>query len=205
MLVCHCRAIAPTGEVSSNITMILGAAVTETLAGQLSAGLSYFFDVTTPAKTMNDVGTAGSGLSKQDVADAMRLTPAGVVETGSVDERLTAGGAGPWTTATGFAVPGDMMDLTAQAVDDIWTDARALALSASVADLDKLFITGIDATLQNKFAKYSGGTALLMSLTGRVSGGALQVRSVVDGTTVLHTFGAASDPTADNLVEVNPI
>ncbi|HXK72603.1 MAG TPA: hypothetical protein PLQ68_07840, partial [Clostridia bacterium] len=58
------RTITNTPDV--NVTQIQG----HTLAGtgtQIADGLEHFFDVATPAKTMNDCGVAGSGLSAEDV------------------------------------------------------------------------------------------------------------------------------------------
>lgn len=48
-----------------NMTQILGTTLTET--NTLADSFSYLLDVATPAKTMNDIGVAGAGLSAEDV------------------------------------------------------------------------------------------------------------------------------------------
>ena len=92
-------------EVKADMIKILGQAIPVPSSGNLGTNFSHWYDVATPQKTMNDAGVAGSGLSQQDVADAMRLTPAGTVNAGSVDEQLgtiiTTGGPGPWTGGGG--------------------------------------------------------------------------------------------------------
>ena len=55
------------GGGSGDVTSIMGTNLTETAGGQLAAAFSYFLDVATPSKTVNDVGVAGSGLSAADV------------------------------------------------------------------------------------------------------------------------------------------
>lgn len=55
-----------TDQVSADVVKIQGY----TLAGtgtQVGAGFEYFFDVASPAKTLNDCGVAGTGLSAEDV------------------------------------------------------------------------------------------------------------------------------------------
>jgi hypothetical protein len=73
-----------------DVTKIMGVTLSGT-AAQVAAGFTYWFDVATPSKTINDAGVAGSGLSQQDVRDAMQLTPTSDdPATGSVDEDLDA-------------------------------------------------------------------------------------------------------------------
>lgn len=50
-----------------DIGKILGSSLTETSAGYLAAALSYFFNVSSATKTVNDVGVSGSGLTAADV------------------------------------------------------------------------------------------------------------------------------------------
>lgn len=50
---------------------ILGRTLTETNADDLGDAFVNFFDVDTPAKTINDVGVSGSGLTKADIRDAL--------------------------------------------------------------------------------------------------------------------------------------
>lgn len=58
---------ASTDTVNANLTQVLGTALSETSAGYLAAAFEFFFDVATPAKTINDCGVAGAGLSAEDV------------------------------------------------------------------------------------------------------------------------------------------
>lgn len=46
---------------------VLGTALSETTGGNLAGAVEHFFDVGTPAKTVNDVGVAGSGLTAAEV------------------------------------------------------------------------------------------------------------------------------------------
>jgi hypothetical protein len=60
-----------------DVGAILGTALTEA-AGALADSFSYLLDVATPAKTMNDIGVAGAGLSAADVwTYATRVLTAG--------------------------------------------------------------------------------------------------------------------------------
>lgn len=52
---------APTGTGSSDITSINGTALTEATTGNLANAFSYFYDVDTPSKTIEDVGGSVSG------------------------------------------------------------------------------------------------------------------------------------------------
>ena len=79
---------ATTGIVKSNLNAILDTVLSE--SNPIADGFTYFFDVASPSKTMNDCGVAGSGISAQDVRDAMKLAPtAGAAAAGSIDEFLT--------------------------------------------------------------------------------------------------------------------
>lgn len=54
------------GTVNANLTQIEGHALAGT-GTRIADGFEYWFDVATPAKTMNDAGVAGSGLTAQQV------------------------------------------------------------------------------------------------------------------------------------------
>lgn len=73
-----------------DVGSIKGTALTETNAGDLADSFSFFYDVDpTTTKTVNDVGVSGSGLTQQQVRDAMKLAPTGgAPSAGSVDEHL---------------------------------------------------------------------------------------------------------------------
>ncbi len=49
-------ALTGNGNMKSSLLEILTTALTESVAGYLAAGFRYFWNVVTPAKTMNDVG-----------------------------------------------------------------------------------------------------------------------------------------------------
>lgn len=77
-----------TDVVTANVTQINGTAITGT-GSQVAAAFEHFFDVATPSKTVNDVGVAGSGITAQEVRDAMKLAPsAGAAAAGSIDAHL---------------------------------------------------------------------------------------------------------------------
>ncbi|GEM_PF-4109216 len=77
-----------TEYVLADIRKINGTAVPGTGA-QVAAGFEHFFDVETPSKTMNDVGVSGSGITAQEVRDALKLAPsAGDPAAGSIDAKL---------------------------------------------------------------------------------------------------------------------
>ena len=59
-------AIINSGTVDASVTQINGTAITGT-GTQVADAFEYFFNVASPAKTINDVGVAGSGLSAEDV------------------------------------------------------------------------------------------------------------------------------------------
>ena len=61
-------------------------------AAQIAAAITYFFDVAVPAKTVNDVGVAGAGLTAADVWT------------------YAAGAGRSLTTKTGYALAADGLD-----------------------------------------------------------------------------------------------
>ncbi|MCP5018925.1 MAG: hypothetical protein GY938_27155 [Ketobacter sp.] len=79
----------PTSD-EVDLGKIKGTAVTETNAGDVAESFSFFYDVDpVTTKTVDDVGVAGSGLTQQNVRDAMKLAPtAGAPAAASVDEHL---------------------------------------------------------------------------------------------------------------------
>jgi hypothetical protein len=69
---------------------ILSTAITESNTGDVAESFSFFFNVDPiTTKTVNDVGVSGTGLTEQNVRDAMKLAPtAGPAATGSIDSDL---------------------------------------------------------------------------------------------------------------------
>lgn len=58
--------VAALGTVDANLTQIEGHALAGT-GTQIADGFEYFFNVLSPAKTINDCGVAGAGLTAEDV------------------------------------------------------------------------------------------------------------------------------------------
>jgi hypothetical protein len=73
---------------SVNLVQINGTAIAGT-GSQVAAAFEYFFDVVSPAKTINDCGVEGSGLSAEDVwTYATRVLTAGTNIDGSTFDAL---------------------------------------------------------------------------------------------------------------------
>ena len=117
-------AVTSIGTVSANVVEVLGTSVTESAGGQAAGALSYFFDVATPAKTVNDVGVSGSGLTQEDVRTAVGLASANLdTQLGAINSKTTnlpsdpadqsdlvaavaaleSHGDATWATASGFS------------------------------------------------------------------------------------------------------
>lgn len=92
-----------TDTTKANLEQINGTAIPGTGA-QVAGAFEFFFDVATPNKTVNDVGVSGSGLTQQDVRDAMALATGETPVAGSIDTQLasksTHSPADVWSSAT---------------------------------------------------------------------------------------------------------
>lgn len=176
---------------------ILGTAITESAGGQVAGGFSYWYDVATPAKTINDAGVAGAGLSAEDVWTYGTRSLSGTIQT--LDALDTA--QDTQHTATQTAISG-LNDLSAAAVnaevDTAIADA-ALATAASLAtaqaDLD--ILTGTDGvTLATLQPNYSPATAAALAALNDLS--AAEVNAQVDAALVDihldHLLAADYDP-----------
>ena len=103
------------GAIDALVQGYLNTLLTETTSGRIAGNIDTFFENSDAAttKTVDDVGVAGSGLTQQNIRDAMKLAPtAGAPIAGSVDEHLDDILAdsnelqlnqGNWLTATGFS------------------------------------------------------------------------------------------------------
>ena len=83
--------ITPGGAVDALVQGFLNTLLTEVTAGRIAGNFDTFFENSdaATAKVVDDVGVAGSGLTQQQVRDAMKLAPTvGTPAAGSVDEHL---------------------------------------------------------------------------------------------------------------------
>ncbi len=104
---------------AANVTQIEGHALAGT-GTRIADGFEHFFNVETPAKTMNDVGVAGSGLSAEDVwTYGTRVLTAGTnlnFSTHSAADVVSAIGTGttltaiPWNASWDAEVQSEVQD-----------------------------------------------------------------------------------------------
>ena len=83
--------ISAGGSIDALVQGYLNNLIVETTAGNIASNFDNFYDNgdALTAKIVNNVGVAGSGITAQQVRDAMKLAPtAGSPATGSVDEHL---------------------------------------------------------------------------------------------------------------------
>jgi len=140
--------ITAGGIVDSYIQGFLNTTIAETTGGRISNNFDTFYDnsdsVTT--KTVDDVGVAGSGLTQQNVRDAMKLAPtSGAPTAGSVDEHLDDILADTGELQTDW-VDGGRLDLLLGAIPTTamrGTDSAALATALTTAQNDLDIITGV--------------------------------------------------------------
>lgn len=122
---------SPSGAAEANLTEIMGTALTETNSGDVSESFAAFFDVDpVTTKTVDDVGVAGSGLTQQNVRDAMKLAPtAGAPAAGSVDTHLD-----DILEDTGTTLPAEHAALPTAAENRAEMDSNSTQLAAIIAD-----------------------------------------------------------------------
>jgi hypothetical protein len=135
---------------SVNLVQINGTAIAGT-GSQVAAAFEYFFDVVSPAKTINDCGVEGSGLSAEDVwTYATRVLTAGTNIDGSTFDAL------PDVTVAsdgmdGVTLPADI--ITTESINTGAFTADAFAADALVA------ATFADNSLDGKGDWGTGGDA----------------------------------------------
>lgn len=115
----------PGALVAGDAGYILGNVVS--LGANASAGIEYFFDVVTPAKTMNDVGVAGTGLTAEDVWTYTTRTLTALDEDGTTID-LDSSTLGTVNTLTGHTAQ------TGDAYARLGTPAGA-SVSADIAEV----------------------------------------------------------------------
>lgn len=131
-----------SGIVKSNLSQILGTALTET-AGQIAAAFKQFFDVASPTGTMKAI---------TNVVTATNLTNAPTAGDFTAAMKTSLNAATPAVTVsdkTGFS-------LSSAGVQAIW-DALTSALT-TVGSVGKLLVDNINAAISSRLAT-SGYTA----------------------------------------------
>ena len=137
------------GAASGNVTQIMGTSLTETGSGDLAGAFVKFFDVTTPAKDINDVGggTALSGgntitITIQDDSDSSAIENAQV--------RMSSNGNGDETQSTDSSG-----QVTFTVIDATWT--IRITASGYVGESKTLVVAGADQTPTYQLTAESGG------------------------------------------------
>lgn len=129
-----------SGVVKANLAQILGTALTET-AGQIAGGFKKFFNIATPAATM-DHGVLVDTVTTATTATNLTNAPTNGDFTAAMKTSLNA--ATPSVTVsdkTGFS-------LSAAAVQAIW-DALTSALTTA-GSIGKLLVDRIDAAISSR-------------------------------------------------------
>ena len=131
------RTVTNTPDV--NVTQIQGHALAGT-GTQIADGFEHFFDVATPAKTLNDCGVTGSGLSAEDVwtyttrvltANTNLGIPSAADNADAVWEEAIA----DHTTGTTFGGKNQRV-VPSETLNDYKADVSGLATSAALAIVD---------------------------------------------------------------------
>lgn len=161
---------ALSGSGSVNLTSILGTAITETSAGYLAAAFSYFLDVASPAKTVNDVGVSGSGLTPADIytyfTSSSREDSFKAAES-DIYNYFTGAGRENAFKATGFAEPGDEMNLPSATLTALFEDADVAQL---VLDIQAKFDEASDLPITTiATAVWAHTERTLTSVDGNIS------------------------------------
>jgi len=122
-----------------NVTEIDGGAISGT-GSQLADGFSYWYDVATPTKTMNDAGVAGAGLA---AADVWNYDISGIAGAGSAGTVVNA-----TLTDTGTTIPAQITALNNIAAVDIWNeDISGIATAASAGGIANAILTDTGTTI----------------------------------------------------------
>jgi hypothetical protein len=98
------------GTYDANLTQIEGHALAGT-GNQIADGFEFFFDVATPAKTMNDCGVAGAGLTAADVwtyGTRVLTAPTNLTDD---DATINNTSIASILTSTGTTIPNHLTDL----------------------------------------------------------------------------------------------
>jgi len=120
-----------------NLTEINGTAILGT-GSQIAAAFEYFFNVATPAKTVNDVGVAGVGLTAEEVRIEMDANSTQLIAIVADTNELQLS-QGDWATATGFATPTNVTDAQAAIIVEI--DANEVKIDGIKTTTDQFIFT----------------------------------------------------------------
>lgn len=151
-----------SGVVKANLAQILGTALTET-AGLLAGGFKKFFNIATPAATMDHLVLVDTVTT---ATTATNLTNAPTAGDFTATMKTSLNAATPAVTVsdkTGFS-------LSAAGVQAIW-DALTSALT-TVGSIGKLLVTDLDAAVSSRMATFTLPTnfsSLVIDSTGRVN------------------------------------
>jgi hypothetical protein len=158
-----------SGVVKANLAQILGTALTET-AGQIAAGFKKFFNIATPAATMDhlvlvDTVTTYTGNTPQTGDAYARIGAAGAGLTALGDTRIAHLDADVSSRlASGSYTAPPSASTIAQAVWDVLTSALT-----TVGSIGKLLVTNIDAAISSRSAYAGGDTAGTTTLLSRLT------------------------------------
>ena len=131
------RTVTNTPDV--NVTQIQGHALAGT-GTQIADGFEHFFDVATPAKTLNDCGVEGSGLSAEDVwTYTTRVLTAntnlGIPSAADNADAVWDEAIADHTTGTTFGGKNQRV-VPSETLNDYKADVSGLATSAALAIVD---------------------------------------------------------------------
>lgn len=184
---------------AANVTQIEGHALAGT-GTRIADGFEHFFNVETPAKTMNDVGVAGSGLSAEDVwTYGTRVLTAGTnlnFSTHSAADVVSAIGTGttltaiPWNASWDAEVQSEVQDaLEANNLDHLLKiPTGSTDMTNECADYTILsrVIAGGDTST------FSPGTHNLVALRNRGDVAWITATGFLDAAGVRNAIGLAS-------------
>ena len=140
------RTVTNTPDV--NVTQIQGHALAGT-GTQIADGFEHFFDVATPAKTLNDCGVEGSGLSAEDVwTYTTRVLTAntnlGIPSAADNADAVWDEAIADHTTGTTFGGKNQRV-VPSETLNDYKADVSGLATSAALATVDGI----VDSILED--------------------------------------------------------
>jgi hypothetical protein len=177
-----------SGVIKSNLSQILGTALTET-AGQIAAGFKKFFNIATPASTMDSLTLVATATSVTNgVTVSTNNDKTGYALTSAYDAAKTASQAGDAMTLTS----GERTNIAAA----IW-NALTSGLT-TVGSIGKLLVDNLDAAVSTRAtpsdvptAADNAGAVWDEDLSGHATSGSAGA--------ALGAAGSAGDPWATAL------
>lgn len=179
---------------SVNIGAVIGTELTETASGYLAEAISYFFDVATPAKTINDCGVSGSGLSASDVWDYSTRTLTAGTKDSEIDSIVTS---------TGTTIPA-LIGVVDTVVDGIQSD---LSNSTDGLGALKSLIDTVDTVVDSIYSLIVAVKAVTDALPNSGSLTSLAQASTVTsiledtGTTIPGLISGLENASVDDIVD----